>query len=125
MHSDANPEVFELANKLRRKRTKEEIKLWEYLKSKPLGFKFRQQHPFGLYILDFYCHQAQLFIEVDGQSHLHKVQRARDDCRTKFVNEMGVEELRFTNDQVNTNFIQVCKNIESFLKSKSHPSPKG
>ncbi len=71
MHADARPEIFEIANKLRLKRTKEEIKLWEYLKTKPQGFRFRQQHPFNKYVLDFYCHQAQLSIEIDGINHLH------------------------------------------------------
>ena len=125
MHADASRQVFENANKLRQNRTKEEIKLWEYLKTKPLGFKFRQQHPFGKYVLDFYCHHAQLSIEIDGDNHLEKEQKSKDQIKTEFVNEMGVEELRFTNHHVNTEFEKLCKEIESHLQSKLDHSLKG
>ena len=108
MHADASRQVFENANKLRQNRTKEEIKLWEYLKTKPLGFKFRQQHPFGKYILDFYCHKAQLAIEIDGENHLEKEQKLKDKIRTEFVNEMGLQEMRITNHYVNNEFEKLC-----------------
>ena len=66
MHAGAKPELFRFAEKLRANMTEEEKKLWAYLRSKPKGFKFRRQHPFSQYILDFYCHKAQLAIEIDG-----------------------------------------------------------
>jgi very-short-patch-repair endonuclease len=125
MHADASPEIFELAVKLRNNRTVEEIKVWQFLKTSPLDFKFRQQHPFGPYILDFYCHKAQLSIEIDGNNHLQKSQKNRDKIRTAYLNEMGIQELRFTNQEVNSEIEKVEQKIFTFLKSKLHPSPRG
>ena len=57
MFNEANPLVFALAKNLRKNMTASEMILWGYLKTKPGGFKFRRQHPLGLYIADFYCHK--------------------------------------------------------------------
>ena len=57
------------ARKLRREMTLPEVKLWTVLRSRPGGFKFRRQHPAGVYILDFYCAAVRLAIEVDGWAH--------------------------------------------------------
>lgn len=59
LHAGASPTIFKFAERLRRNMTDSEKKLWGFLKQKPNGFKFRRQHPFGIYILDFYCHQMQ------------------------------------------------------------------
>lgn len=80
--------------------TESEIKLWELLKAKPLGHKFRRQHPIAGYVLDFYCHKLRLSIELDGEYHLSKEQKAKDADRTSYLNELGITELRYTNHQI-------------------------
>ena len=67
--------MYQRARELRNNSTHAEIILWGYLKAKPLGYKFRRQHPYAIYILDFYCHSLKLCIEVDGNE---KVRRRRD-----------------------------------------------
>ena len=66
MHDGAIPEIFRNAAKLRANMTETENIIWEFLRTKPSGFKFRRQHPINKYILDFYCHRKRLSIEIDG-----------------------------------------------------------
>jgi hypothetical protein len=70
MHNDAKPEIYKNAAKLRENMTEAELKLWEYLKTKPFGYKFRRQHPFGIFVLDFYCHRLRISIEVEATTIL-------------------------------------------------------
>ena len=93
MHAGAKPELFRFAEELRERMTESEKKLWLYLRKKPLGYKFRRQHPFSLYILDFYCHKVKLAIEVDGQYHDYKKQQDLDNKRTIEINQLGINEL--------------------------------
>lgn len=62
MHSGAAKPLYQMARDLRNNATHAETILWSYLKTKPLGFKFRRQHPYSIYILDFYCHLLKLVI---------------------------------------------------------------
>ncbi|MCL4111168.1 UNVERIFIED_CONTAM: hypothetical protein GTU68_038510 [Idotea baltica] len=103
---------------LRSNMTFEELKLWEVLKKKPFGFKFRRQHPFGIFILDFYCHSKKLSIEIDGDSHDFEEQKAYDIERTKFINDLGVTEIRFTNDEIRNDIQNVEVRISNILKSE-------
>ncbi len=99
--------------------TKSEKKLWEYLKGKPLGFKFRRQHPINTYILDFYCHKKRLSIELDGEYHDSLEQTEKDFDRTKYLNGIGVQELRFKNSEVLKNIETVISSIEEELRKGS------
>ena len=92
MHAGAKPEIFRFAEKLRENMTEEEKKLWEFLRLKPQGFKFRRQHPFSRYVLDFYCHKAKLAIEIDGMYHELSVQKQLDEARTKEIENYGIKE---------------------------------
>lgn len=75
--------------------------LWCELKSKKLGgFKFRRQHSFGPYILDFYCAEAKLGVELDGFYHFTEDGLERDIKRDKFLHEKGIEVIRFENKVV-------------------------
>jgi very-short-patch-repair endonuclease len=69
MFAGANDTLFKRAAELRSYQTHAEEILWNYLRTKPYGFKFRRQHPFLNYVLDFYCHSLKLVIEVDGRIH--------------------------------------------------------
>lgn len=115
MHAGAKPEVFRFAEALREKMTAPEKKLWIFLSTKPNGFKFRRQHPFNKYVLDFYCHHARLAIEIDGGYHYHEEQKKLDQERTKAINEFGVEELRFPNEAVMDDFEDVKDEISAYL----------
>ena len=71
-----------------------EVLLWQQLRTRPGGFKFRHQHSLGPYILDFYCHAAALAIEVDGVSHEMGDNPARDERRDRWLIRQGVKTFR-------------------------------
>jgi very-short-patch-repair endonuclease len=117
MHDGATSSVFRNAAKLRVSMTESELKLWEYLKIKPLGFKFRRQHPVGGFVLDFYCHKLKLSIEIDGGYHFTKEQTEKDKIRTNYLSEIGISEIRFTNKQVLNKYENVIENVNSKLRA--------
>lgn len=102
MHNfGANLSLKSKANELRRSMTEPEKILWSYIrKRKQNGMYFRRQHPYGIYILDFYCFEAGLAIEVDGMIHLSK--RDYDNERTKYLESSGLKVLRFNNIDIET-----------------------
>jgi len=92
------------ARRLGREQTKEEKELWHTLRAgRFAGFKFRRQHPTGIYALDFYCPTAKLSVELDGFQHGLPQQRPRDEERERFLASQGIEELRFWNHQWKNN----------------------
>lgn len=109
-----------LAREQRRKPTPAEEKLWEALRNRRLaGLKFRRQHPFGPYILDYFCVEQQIEIEIDGGIHTEPDQVERDIQRTEFLNQLGVRILRFDNGEVENHLNQVLKQIQASCS----PSP--
>ncbi|MFZ1750000.1 MAG: DUF559 domain-containing protein, partial [Saprospiraceae bacterium] len=111
MFYGAKPNIFERAASLRRNMTVEELKVWNYLKTKPSGLKFRRQHPIMFYVVDFYCHSIKLVIEIDGINH--KYSSEADSNREEDIIKYGIKIIRFTNKEVNSNFEFI---IESTLK---------
>jgi very-short-patch-repair endonuclease len=97
---------------LRKKSTKQEHKLWWYLRGNRMGFKFRRQHSVEGYILDFYCPEKKLIIEIDGEIHNKKENQLNDRLRDKFFNELGCKILRFSNIDVDNNIKTVLKKIK-------------
>jgi very-short-patch-repair endonuclease len=88
------------ARRLRREQTKEEKELWRALRAgRFAGFKFRRQHPFELYYLDFYCPLARLAVELDGFQHGTPGQFKRDEARERILAAQDIEVLRFWNRQ--------------------------
>jgi very-short-patch-repair endonuclease len=84
---------------MRRNPTLAERELWERLRKKQLlGFKFRRQHSIERFIVDFYCRQARLVVEVDGPIHDYTAEE--DAIRQEFIEFQGLRVLRFTNEQV-------------------------
>jgi very-short-patch-repair endonuclease len=116
MHAGASKEIFRYAEMLRNNMTSQEKKLWAYLRTGPLGFKFRRQHPLGKFVLDFYCHKKKLSIEIDGNSHLRKGQILLDQERTLFLFQSGIKELRYSNEIVTNDFETVINEINEYLK---------
>ena len=82
------------ARALRRKMTLPEILLWQALRQKPDGLKFRRQHPTGPFILDFFCSDARLAIEIDGETHSRGDRPKRDAERDAWLREASIETLR-------------------------------
>jgi very-short-patch-repair endonuclease len=121
----AKPEILRLAADLRHFMTKSEIILWEQLRNRKLsGFKIRRQHPCNEIILDFYCHEARLSIEVDGKIHKDHYQRERNKERTFILNKFGIQELRFSNWEVENQIEKVLYKIKEYLEQSQHPSPR-
>ena len=117
LHNNANPSTYENAHYLRQVKTEAEEKLWQSLRNRKLmNLKFRRQHPFGNYVLDFYCHQIKLCIEADGGIHNEKDIREYNIERTKILNENGITVLRFTNQEIIETTTIVTQIIEIFVK---------
>jgi very-short-patch-repair endonuclease len=110
------PRLLDRRKELRKNQTPEEEKVWWYLKNKRLGFKFRRQHSVGGYILDFYCKEKRLVVEIDGEIHNTKEAGEYDKVRDKFFIELDYKVLRFTNDEVEQNIKNVIKMISHYLK---------
>lgn len=83
---------LERVRRLRSDASLSEDCLWAILRNQKLGFKFKRQYPIGPYVLDYYCSEANLAIEVDGEQHLHTIER--DHARDRWVLDRGVETLR-------------------------------
>ena len=87
-------DTVKLAHKLRAEMTPPEIALWQALRLRPGGNKFRRQHPAGIYVLDFFCSKARLAIEVDGRAHDSASVIAKDEARSRFLRENGIATTR-------------------------------
>jgi leucyl-tRNA synthetase len=107
--------LLERRKELRKNQTPQEERLWWYLRDKRLGIKFRRQHSVGGYILDFYCKEKRLIIEIDGGIHLQKENKEYDEVRDKYFEELGYKTLRFTNNEVENNIKKVLEKIKSHL----------
>ena len=106
-----NQKLTSRAQNLRKNMTKEERQLWyEYLSKYP--FRFRRQVTFGNYILDFYCAAAKLAVELDGSQHYEPDGQLYDSKRTAYLNDMGIQVLRFSNMDVLQNLSGVCQTID-------------
>ena len=88
------------ARRLRHESTEAETRLWRRLRGKQLGVRFRRQHPIGGYIVDFYCPQAGLVIELDGGGHASEEQRRSDERRDHELSRRGLQVLRVWNPDV-------------------------
>ena len=100
--NQADPIVQRRARELRRPLSPPEAKIWSRLRDRRLdGHKFRRQHPIGSYILDFYCQEQRLVVELDGDSHASQVDY--DRRRTEWLEARGYRVLRFTNREVANN----------------------
>ena len=94
-------EILSFARRLRQRHTDAERLMWELLRDRRFcGFKFRRQHPCGRYILDFYCHEAKLAIELDGGQHNTDAARRTDEKRSAFLADEKIDVLRFWNHEV-------------------------
>lgn len=94
--------------------TRQERKLWyEFLRGLP--YRFRRQRVIGKYIVDFYCAEKRLVIELDGSQHYDLVNQKNDTERTKYLENKGVIVLRYPNSDIDNNFDAVCQDIYNKL----------
>ena len=121
----ASVEMLRLAGDLRRTMTSSEKKIWPYLRSKALsGHRFRRQHPIKDFIVDFFCYDVMLAVEIDGEVHQEAFQKERDKERTVILNKLGIRVLRFTNSEIEHQIDAVIDTIQNELKIRSsYPSP--
>jgi cyclase len=115
MFYKADPLLFERAKYLRNHLTNAEMKLWGYLRTRPMGYKFRRQHPIGIYVVDFYCHNLKLVIEADGSIHDKQEVKEADRERQISLEQDGLQVIRFTNDDILKNTEQVIEKINTIL----------
>lgn len=103
---------------LRRAMSSAEVYLWVHLKGRQLaGLKFRRQHSIRHYIVDFYCPELNLAIEVDGEHHFRTDQQEYDRQRQVDLEALGIRLLRFTTDEVKHNVDGVLSAIETFART--------
>ena len=111
-----NPKLKELARQLRNNSTKSEIYLWKCLSGRQMmGFDFHRQKPIDNYILDFFCHELMLGIELDGLTHHTDDVHARDLEKERRMNELGITILRFNDYEVYNDIANVVRGIEGFI----------
>ncbi len=91
---DHKPSALKAARRLRSQMSLPEVLLWRILRSKPMGIKFRRQHPIGSYVADFYCDQRKLIVEIDGIAHDMGDRPERDARRDQWLQECGMDVLR-------------------------------
>lgn len=119
-----NPKLKELARQLRNNSTKSEILLWKRLKGKQMkDYDFHRQKPLLNYIVDFYCYELNLVIEIDGYSHLLDEIKEKDIKKQKELEGQGLFILRFTDKQIFKEMDNVIREIEGYVVSfeKTHP----
>lgn len=98
--------------------------LWERIRNKQLGVKFRRQHTIETFVPDFVCLSLKLIIEVDGKIHLKK--KNEDEERTKYLELLGYKVIRFNNEEVENNIEKVIERIKDEIKKMAPPDlPKG
>ncbi|MHA3789958.1 endonuclease domain-containing protein [Flavobacterium hauense] len=120
-----NPNLKELARQLRNGSTKAEIVLWQKLKRKQMhGYDFDRQKPVDNYILDFFCHDLMLGIEVDGYSHEFFEVYNKDVIKEAKMNEFGITLLRFSDHQVMKDTENVIRAIEQYILEFEEHTPR-
>ena len=98
---------------LRKNQTKTEEILWWYLRGQKLGVKFKRQHSIGGYILDFYCPEKKLIIELDGEIHNTREAKEYDAMRDKYFRELGYIVLRLLNKEVENDIEGALNKVRS------------
>lgn len=115
MERKHNSELTNTARTLRKNMTKEEKHLWyDFLRSYPV--RFLRQKVIDNYIVDFYCHQARLIIELDGSQHYSDEGLQKDKIRAECFKKRGLKVVRIPNNEINNNFDGVCEYIDKMVK---------
>ena len=92
-----------------------EVLLWQEIRRKKLGFQFHRQVPIKNYIIDFFCHELLLAIEIDGSYHNHPEVSVSDLTRQQEIEKLGVNFLRFSETEVRKNILNVVEDINNWI----------
>jgi len=109
------------ARQLRKRMSPTEVRLWRVLRMHPNGLQFRRQHPFGPFVLDFFCKSAGVAIEVDGLSHDMGDNPHRDERRDHWVRKQGLETLRISAEDVRSKLEGVVVHIVEHCVRRTPP----
>ena len=109
-----NPKLREFTKQLRNNSTLSEVLLWKQIKGKALGVEFKRQVPMLEYIVDFYCQEIGLAIEVDG--NIHDFRYLEDAQRQQEIEKYGVIFIRFSNEEIKNNMFSVILSLESKIE---------
>ncbi|CAE6920677.1 putative protein [Vibrio sp. B1ASS3] len=109
----------QIRSQLRTNMPKPEEVLWQRIRRKQLGVKFRRQHGIGRYIVDFYCTELNLVIEIDGNSHFSDEGKEKDAMRDAFLEALGIKVLRFTNEEVMKQTESVLERLFNLVRSSN------
>jgi very-short-patch-repair endonuclease len=104
-----------LARALRKNGTPAEARLWRVLKGNALGYEFHRQDPMDDFIVDFFCHERNLAVEIDGCSHNQKERHSRDQVKDERLKSLGIRVVRFSDAEVMRNTAAVLDAIQSYL----------
>ena len=113
------PAILQRSRDFRHPLTPTEAKVWEAVRHRQLGFKFRRQHPIGRFIADFYCAEVSLVVEIDGDSHTPPDQADYDAARGQWLEEHGYRVIRFTAEQVEENLAGVVEGIRKACEERA------
>ena len=123
LHYGASTDLIDLSKKLRKNMTPSEKVIWHELRNNHLrGYKFRRQHAISLYIVDFFCLEIELVVEIDGGIHECEKIKEKDVNRKAELERLGLKVIRFGNEEVMNDIEGVIIKTEQTLKSLS-PSP--
>ena len=112
LHKEAIGKLYQYGRELRQESTEAEKLLWTELRNRKLnGLKFRRQHALDKFIVDFYCNERKLVVELDGGVHDEKINKEYDEARTAMLGGLGIYTLRFRNDEVINNIESVLQKI--------------
>jgi len=111
-----NPKLKLLARKLRKQGILSEVLLWKQIKNKSFGVEFHRQVPIDNFIVDFYCHELMLAIEIDGITHLLEGADIRDANRQSKLELLGVKFIRFEDRAVKQNITFVLNALENKIE---------
>lgn len=115
---EQNKNLKKNAQALRKSMTKEEALLWYQFLCRS-EFRFRRQYIIGNYIVDFYCHQAKLVVELDGSQHYTQEEQEYDQRRTAYLEQQGIKVIRFSNLDVLRRFHDVCEEIFTIVQERT------
>lgn len=114
-----DPRLRQRARELRNNSTLGEVLLWKQIKGRKFGVEFHRQVPIDYFIVDFYCHELQLAIEVDGRIHNTPQQKAKDIERQYKLEQLGVRFLRINDNDVKKNMNAVIRFLNHRIKELS------
>ncbi len=113
-----HPTILARARELRQPQTPAERRLWAKLRDQQIGLKFRRQHSIGRFIVDFYCPECRLAIEIDGETHAEQTEY--DAARTAWLAEQGYRVIRFLNEDIDHRLEGVLEVVLAECRGSQH-----